>query len=89
MTTQAAAPEAGAPAEADERLEARAAAPDPYPSRDRPRGTYLFFGLLGPVTAEYLQDIVDRFQSGIQVILADATPKEGIANSYSQPPPFN
>jgi ABC-2 type transport system permease protein len=47
-------------------------------------GTYLFFGLLGPVTAKYLQDIVSRFQSGIQVILADPTPKEGIANYISQ-----
>lgn len=47
-------------------------------------GTYLFFGLLGPVTAKYLQDIIDRFQSGIQVILADPTPKEGIANYISQ-----
>ena len=47
-------------------------------------GTYLFFGLLGPVTAKYLQDIVSRFQSGVQVILAHPTPKDGIANYISQ-----
>ena len=47
-------------------------------------GTYLFFGLLGPVTAKYLQDIVNRFQSGVQVILAHPTPKDGIANYISQ-----
>ena len=46
--------------------------------------TYLFFGLLGPVTAKYLQDIVNRFQSGVQVILAHPTPKDGIANYISQ-----
>ena len=47
-------------------------------------GTYLFFGLLGPVTAKYLQDIVNRFQSGVQVILAHPTAKDGIANYISQ-----
>jgi hypothetical protein len=33
-------------------------------------GVYLFFGLLGPVTARYLQDIVNRAQSGVQIIVA-------------------
>ena len=47
-------------------------------------GTYLFLGLLGPVTARYLQDIVNRFQSGVQVIFAHPTPKDGIANYISQ-----
>jgi ABC-2 type transport system permease protein len=47
-------------------------------------GTYLFFGLLGPVTAKYLQQIVNRVQSGMQVIVADPTPKDGIANYISQ-----
>jgi len=47
-------------------------------------GTYVFFGLLGPVTAKYLQDIVNRFQSGVQVILANPVPKDGIANYISQ-----
>jgi ABC-2 type transport system permease protein len=47
-------------------------------------GVYLFFGLLGPVTAKYLQDILNRAQSGIQVIVAHPTPKDGIANYISQ-----
>jgi ABC-2 type transport system permease protein len=45
---------------------------------------YLFFGLLGPVTAKYLQDIVNRVQSGVQVIIAPPTPKDGIANYIGQ-----
>jgi ABC-2 type transport system permease protein len=45
---------------------------------------YLFFGLLGPVTAKYLQDIVNRVQSGVQVIVAHPTAKDGIANYISQ-----
>jgi ABC-2 type transport system permease protein len=36
-------------------------------------GVYLFFGLLGPVTAKYLQDIVNRVQSGVQVIITHPT----------------
>ena len=47
-------------------------------------GVYLFFGLLGPVTAKYLQDIVNRVQSGVQVIVAHPAPKDGIANYISQ-----
>jgi ABC-2 type transport system permease protein len=47
-------------------------------------GVYLFFGLLGPVTAKYLQDIVNRVQSGVQVIVAQPAPKDGIANYISQ-----
>jgi hypothetical protein len=45
---------------------------------------YLFFGLLGPVTARYLQDIVNHAQSGVQVIIAHPTAKDGIANYISQ-----
>jgi ABC-2 type transport system permease protein len=47
-------------------------------------GVYLFFGLLGPVTAKYLQDIVNRAQSGVQVIVANPGPKDGISNYISQ-----
>jgi ABC-2 type transport system permease protein len=47
-------------------------------------GTYLFFGLLGPVTVKYLQDIVNRFGSGVQVIIAHPTPQDGITNYISQ-----
>ena len=45
---------------------------------------YLFFGLLGPVTAKYLPDIVNRVQTGMQIIVAHPTPKDGIANYISQ-----
>jgi ABC-2 type transport system permease protein len=47
-------------------------------------GVYLFFGLLGPVTARYLQDIVNRAQSGVRVIVSPPAPKDGIANYISQ-----
>ena len=47
-------------------------------------GTYLFFGLLGPVTARYLQDIVSRFQSSVQVVVAQPTARDGITNYISQ-----
>lgn len=47
-------------------------------------GIYLFFGLLGPVTAKYLQEIVNRVQSGVQVIVAHPAPKDGIANYVGQ-----
>jgi hypothetical protein len=47
-------------------------------------GVYLLFGLLGPVTARYLPDIVNRVQSGVQVIVAKPTPKDGIADYISQ-----
>jgi ABC-2 type transport system permease protein len=46
--------------------------------------TYLLFGFLGPATAKYLQDIVNRVQSGVQVIVAHPTPKDGIINYISQ-----
>jgi ABC-2 type transport system permease protein len=45
---------------------------------------YLFFGLLGPLTAKFLQDIVNRAQPGIQIIVAHPTPRDGIANFISQ-----
>lgn len=47
-------------------------------------GTYLFFGLLGPITARYLQDIVNRFQSSVQVVVTPPTAADGITNYVSQ-----
>jgi hypothetical protein len=47
-------------------------------------GVYLFFGLLGPVTARYLQQIINRAQTGVHVIVTHPTPKDGIANYISQ-----
>lgn len=43
-------------------------------------GVYAFFGLLGPVTARYLGEIIDRFGSGdLEVIVPDPVPADGIA----------
>ena len=89
MTTQAAAPRLGHPPKPMNGWKLERLRMTRTPRAIALAGTYLFFGLLGPVTAKYMPDIVDRVQSGMQVILADPTPKEGIANSYSQPPPFN
>ncbi len=39
---------------------------------------YLFFGLLGPVTARYMSEIVSRFGGGVTVSFPDPTPADGI-----------
>jgi ABC-2 type transport system permease protein len=54
-----------------------------------PRGislaaVYLLFGLLGPVTARYMADIVERVQSGVTIIVPPPTPKDGISQYVSQ-----
>jgi len=46
--------------------------------------TYLVFGLLGPVTARYAQEIFNRIESGVQVIMPAPAPKDGIANYIGQ-----
>ena len=40
---------------------------------------YAFFGLLGPLTARYLPQIIDRFGGGITVIMPPPTPADGVA----------
>jgi ABC-2 type transport system permease protein len=43
-------------------------------------GVYVFFGFVGPLTARYLPEILDRFGSGdFQVIVPDPVPSDGIA----------
>jgi ABC-2 type transport system permease protein len=42
-------------------------------------GLYLFFGLLGPVTARYLGEILERFGGDVIVQFPDPTPADGIA----------
>jgi ABC-2 type transport system permease protein len=42
-------------------------------------GVYLFFGLLGPITARYLPDILARFGGDIQVTVPDPVPADGVA----------
>ena len=46
--------------------------------------TYLVFGFLGPVTARYAQEIFNRVESGVQIIMPAPAPKDGIANYISQ-----
>jgi len=41
-------------------------------------GVYLFFGLLGPITARYLPDLLANLDEGAQVLLPDPTPADGI-----------
>ena len=40
---------------------------------------YLFFGLLGPISAKYLGEILARFGGGIEVTFPDPVPADGIA----------
>jgi len=42
-------------------------------------GVYVFFGLLGPLTARYMGDILSRFGGNITVIVPDPVPADGIA----------
>lgn len=42
-------------------------------------GVYLFFGIVGPITARYLAEIVDRFGGEVTVIFPDPVPSDGIA----------
>ena len=41
-------------------------------------GIFAFFGLLGPITARYMGEIMGRFGGDIQVTLPDPTPLDGI-----------
>lgn len=45
---------------------------------------YLFFGLLGPVMAKYMEQIVNRVQSGVRVWFPPPTPVTGVTNYVSQ-----
>ncbi len=42
-------------------------------------GVYVFFGLLGPVTARYLNEILERFGEDVVVQFPDPVPADGIA----------
>jgi ABC-2 type transport system permease protein len=42
-------------------------------------GVYVFFGILGPFTARYLGEIVDRFGGEVTVVFPDPVPPDGIA----------
>lgn len=47
-------------------------------------GVYLVFGLLGPVTAKYLPDILSRVQSEMTIIVPPPQPKDGMVNYINQ-----
>lgn len=42
-------------------------------------GVYLFFGFLGPFTARYIAEILDRFGGEITVTVPDPVPSDGVA----------
>jgi ABC-2 type transport system permease protein len=44
---------------------------------------YLFFGIVGPFTARYLGEIVDRFGGEVEVVFPDPVPPDGIAQYVS------
>jgi ABC-2 type transport system permease protein len=46
-------------------------------------GIFAFFGVLGPVTARYLAEIMGRFGGGIEVTFPDPTPLDGIVQYLS------
>jgi ABC-2 type transport system permease protein len=45
---------------------------------------YLTFGLIGPVMAKYMADILEHAQSEMTIILPPPAPKDGIVNYLSQ-----
>jgi len=47
-------------------------------------GVYLVFGLLGPVTAKYLADILHQVQSEMTIIVPAPQARDGIVNYLSQ-----
>jgi len=46
-------------------------------------GVYVFFGLVGPLTARYLADIVKNFGGGVQVVFPTPVPADGMTNYVS------
>lgn len=47
-------------------------------------GVYLVFGLLGPVTAKYLGEILQRVQSEMTIVVPPPQPRDGIVNYLGQ-----
>ncbi|MDJ0923715.1 MAG: hypothetical protein QNJ77_04055 [Acidimicrobiia bacterium] len=46
-------------------------------------GVYVFFGLVGPLSARYIREILESFGGGVQVILEDPVAADGIASYVS------
>ncbi|CAN5884404.1 hypothetical protein BH23ACT5_BH23ACT5_13140 [soil metagenome] len=46
-------------------------------------GAYLFFGVLGPLTARYMGEIIARFGGGVEIVVPDPTPVDGVLQFLS------
>lgn len=46
-------------------------------------GVYLFFGLIGPLTARYIREILESFGGDVQVVVPDPVAADGIASYVS------
>jgi len=46
-------------------------------------GVYVFFGLAGPLTARYISEILETFGGGVQVVVPEPVPADGIASYVS------
>lgn len=46
-------------------------------------GVYLFFGLVGPLSARYIREILESFGGGVEVVLQDPVAADGIASYVS------
>jgi len=46
-------------------------------------GVYVFFGFVGPLTARYISEILENFGGGVQVVVPEPVPADGIASYVS------
>lgn len=46
-------------------------------------GVYVFFGLVGPLTARYISEILESFGGSVQVVVPDPVAADGIASYVS------
>ena len=46
-------------------------------------GVYVFFGLVGPLTARYIREILESFGGNVQVVVPDPVAADGIASYIS------